>query len=112
MADLNLQSQKAADKHFPTIWGRLQYWLFEPATSIKRQDDRRQARLLSTIQFALICLNFIVVLLPAPTTVSSPILNINIIMVVLLIIYGLGRTRHYWIAAFILILAEATLPFV
>jgi signal transduction histidine kinase len=111
MADLNLQSKEVDGRHSPTIWGRLQYWLFEPAPSIKRQDDRRQARLLSTIQFTLLCLNLIAALLTSEAVSVVISRLINVFIIVLLISYSVGRTRHYQIAALILVFVLTALPF-
>lgn len=112
MANLNLQSKEVDGRHSPTIGSRLQYWLFEPSTAIKRQDERRQARLLSTIQLALFCLNFIAALLTSEAVSTAISRLLNIITLILLISYVLGRTRHYQIAAVILIFVETALPFV
>ncbi len=89
-------------------WGWLS-WAVEPAKSIHRQDERRQARLASTIQLLIIG-----VVIPAIFVFrQESILAADILVVVeilYIIAYGISRTHHYRIAAGLTVFLLAISP--
>jgi signal transduction histidine kinase len=85
--------------------GRIRDWLFKPADSIKRQDDRRQAQLLSILLLAIILLMTSGVF---GARANSPVISIilAVTVVIELIAYAFSRTRHYRIAAAIAVIIQ------
>ncbi|MCL4563001.1 MAG: hypothetical protein M1281_20605, partial [Chloroflexi bacterium] len=90
---------------------RLLDWAVEPAKSIQRQDERRQARLASAIQLLIIA-----VVIPAIFVFrQESILAFDILIgveVLYIVAYGISRTRHYRIAAGLTVLLLAISPVV
>jgi len=82
----------------PSLTSRVRGWLVEPAASITRQDDRRQARFLSRIQLTLLCLNTIG---QFTSTVESGAVAQFLLWITLLdlVAYLIGRTYYYRISA-------------
>jgi signal transduction histidine kinase len=89
---------------------KLWRWLVEPAASVTRPDERRQARLVSTIQLTIFCLNIIsAIYLGDKYAGVSGMLWVAGILIAL--VYGLSRTRFFKLAAGLFILLEMGIPF-
>lgn len=90
-------------------WSR--HWLIEPVEGIQRQEDRQQARLLSTLQLTILC-----VLIPAIFIRRAQFMAVsNILILDTLLIamaYGLSRTPHFKIATVTTIVTNNLTPFV
>ncbi|MBN1580306.1 MAG: GAF domain-containing protein [Anaerolineae bacterium] len=94
---------KTDDKH--TLW----YWLTEPAPSIRENEPRKNVRLLSWLLLGLALATLFHVIYTAVYADSSQLPAFVITLIIILIGYGLSRTRFYQAAA-ILALAFLVVP--
>jgi HD-GYP domain-containing protein (c-di-GMP phosphodiesterase class II) len=94
---------------------RLWHWLLKPSSNIKEPDQRRQASLLSAFLLVILLLAVLVESLTVALISSSGYTGyrqtiIGIILV--LLIYGISRTRHIQIAAVLSVVGVSLLIFV
>src|SRR5690348_7005216 len=93
-------------RHKVSIWDRLT----APSAAIKEPDEQRQARLLSLVLFLLIPLGyFVTTILPILTgkigiVLQDPAFYVAILStLIIILLYILSRSRHYKVAATILV---------
>jgi GAF domain-containing protein len=117
--DLSLRDEsiKKGNSQRRDGWNRrLAGWLIEPSPSIIEVEQIRQARLLAVFLLGLAALTILGTLMPAMMGMVNPlsdpfILVMALTSVVMLLAYGLSRTRRYAIGAWLAVAALSALPF-
>ncbi len=77
---------------------KIDRWLIAPSPALTRPDQRRQARLLATLLIQIVGLTLVTEMVALLFPPSGPYTDFNVLVLaggVLVIAYGLSRTRHY-----------------
>ncbi len=100
-----LQKTPEASRSLHTLWNRL----IEPAPSITDTAERRQVRLLSTVLLVFMVLGLVVLLLVPFLNGTGTVSIVPLVTTIMVFIpYLLSRTKHYKIAASMLLLLVIT----